>query len=317
MLVLKPIQNHLFTLGAGADALTGQKSLSVGINGAVSANASSASRQERVRALPSGPSSAPPRRSQSLPNMHIAEFETSPPDGENSLWRKDQPKFNEMRGRLLRFENSFTRKFTKEPDGTVINISVGNDGDARSYTQPTLRSCTLTSLLSVAHDLLSSRFEPGATVKEKFVYMIDNVLTEQERSQFFKSGFSLGELEEIANRTFKAFECNWGATAYSTPDTSFDKFSSLLQEGKQNRFVVNFCGTFLYGLNVNIGHFTHVDKIKIDENKEIYAHLVEHANYKFPANPWIPLPDLYKAMSQLGTDGKPRGFLVFAKKEGS
>jgi hypothetical protein len=311
MKVSQSIQNRYSASEAGTAPLPHQNPLS----GADIAASAANTLHEQLRPMPPKLQIAALRRSQSAPNIHISNYKAaSAPDAENTLWKRDPASFNVVRTKLLRINNSFSEKFSKEPGGTVVDLSKGNNVNAKDCTQPTFLSCNVTSILTATNDLLKHGFDRGATMKDKFEYFIDNILTKSERMQVFdKNGFCLKDIANIANRTFDAFHCNWEATPYFTPDTPFDKFSSLLTSNKGNRFIVNFGAAFLYGIVGRAGHCAHIDKIKIDDNNQITVHLVESANYKYPENPWIPLPDLYKAMCKLGTDGNPRGFIILGQ----
>lgn len=168
--------------------------------------------------------------SRSTPNLKLSGHSSSSPYDDTALWRKDQKLYNTIRKDFLKFENPHTKRFSEEPNGELIYLSKGKDVVSKDHTQPTARSCNLASFLLATQDLFWHVLEPQLKIKEKFEYMIDNVLTQTERDKLFKEGLSLYELSKIANRSFNKFQCDWKSTSYSTPDISLERFQSLLSQ---------------------------------------------------------------------------------------
>lgn len=270
------------------------------------------------------------KKSGSLPDIAIDDstFSYAERSGGGTLWQTQPGEFNQIRKGLCQLNNEKVLQFATVPLGIEVNLSRGNPVTAQNYTQPTSRTCHLTSLLSATHDLLAPYFPEEATVTDK-LHRISNVLTDEEREHLFTDGFSLQQLTDIGNRLVKKCDPPWEAKYFPTPGTSRDTFVEQLKQLGDMRLIVNFGGASLYQLgkieryldryaphftSKNSGHFTHVDKMKKDENGNIHLHLVEHANYKYGDNPWIPLTELYESMKLPGTTGDSRGYMLLSKK---
>jgi hypothetical protein len=257
-----------------------------------------------------------------------SNFSSAKNSGEGTLWRTRPAEFNEVRRALYALGNEKAIQFAKEPSAVEVDLSGGNSVTAQGYTQPTPRTCHLTSILSAIHDLLAPNFPVQATVVDKLDFAI-GFLTDEERAHVFTDGFSLKQLTGIANRLLDSCGISWGAECFAVPDTSFDDFVKLLSQLGGSRLVVNFGGAHLYQLgkvdqpldqyaphftSKNTGHFTYVDKMKEDEHGHFHLHLVEHANYKYGDDPWVPLSELYDSMKLPGTTGESRGFMRLSRK---
>lgn len=269
-------------------------------------------------------------RSKSAPNIAIdnSSFSFAKNSGGGTLWRNQVAEFNEIRKALYQLENQKAVQFATEPLANEVDLSSGNTATARSYTQPTSRTCHLTSFLSAVHDLLAPNFPVQSTVVDKLDFAI-TFLTDEERLHVFTDGFSLQQLTTIGNRLLESCGVSWGAEYFSVPDTSFETFAQQLNQLDGKRLIVNFGGAQLYQLgkieqpldqyaphftSKNTGHFTYVDKMRVDEQGRCYLHLVEHANYKYGDNPWVPLAELYDSMKRPGTTGESRGYLLLSQK---
>lgn len=269
-------------------------------------------------------------KSKSLPNMAIenSSFSSAKNSGDGTLWRTQPDKFNEIRRALFLLGNEKAIQFAKEPSADEVDLSSGNSVTAQSYTQPTPRTCHLTSFLSATHDLLTPNFPAQATVVDRLDFAI-GFLTCEERTHVFTDGFSLQQLTDIANRLLNSCGISWSAECFLVPDMSLEAFAKQLSQLDGSRFIVNFGGAQLYQLgkveqpldqyaphftSKNTGHFTYVDKMRVDEHGHFHLHLVEHANYKYGDNPWVPLSELYDSMKLSGTTGDSRGYMRLFRK---
>jgi hypothetical protein len=286
--------------------------------------------RELVSASNASTGFAPLSKSKSLPSLAIdnSNFASAKNSGAGTLWRAQPAVFNEIRRALYQLENEKALQFAIEPSAYEVDLSSGNSVTALSYTQPTPRTCHLTSFLAAAHDLLAPNFIAQETVVDKLDFAI-GFLTDEERAHVFTDGFSLQQLTNIGGRLLDSCGISWGAEYFPVPNTSFEDFAKQLNQLDGKRLIVNFGGAQLYQLgkveqpldqyapgftSKNTGHFTYVDKMRVDEEGRCYLHLVEHANYKYGDNPWVPLAELYDSMKRPGTTGESRGYMLLSPK---
>lgn len=178
------------------------------------------------------------------------------------------------------------------------------------HTQPTSSSCSVTAFFSATNDILPEPFDSRKTAIEKFISLIDGKgISQEEKSRFFSSGMNVDELAGLANRIFKSTGVAWAATAVHSEKISLQELKNLIKNENNDRLLINFGTSLLYNLPGNGGHFGHILGSK-EDGGEMYIHLGEPSNYKYPENPWIPLASLHHAMCQPGTDGGSRGIVI-------
>ena len=231
---------------------------------------------------------------------------------EKYLWRTDPQAFYAARCALMHVDNDKTREYSVVPDGVEKNLCQGSTPDVIRYTQPTMKSCNLSSLFSACQGLPLLPLLSRDTILEKFEYFTSHVLTSDEKRRLFLSGLNLVELTAIANRFFEQEGSEWRAKSYCSSVSMKDELSNLIKDNEDFRLIVNFGSSILYQQPGNGGHFAHVDKVRL-RNDTMYLHLIEHARYKYPDSPWIPFDHMLEAMSAPGSDGQARGYIVLRK----
>lgn len=150
---------------------------------------------------------SPLSKSNSLPNIAIngSAFSHAKRSGGGTLWKSQPVEFNDIRKGLCQFVNGKALQFAVEPSGKEVDLSRGNPVTTQDYTQPTSKTCHLTSFLSATHDLLAPHFAEDATVTDKLL-CVSLVLTAEEREHVFTDGFSLQQLTDIGNRLFDKYD---------------------------------------------------------------------------------------------------------------
>lgn len=241
----------------------------------------------------------------------------SKPDDIDTLWRNNPKAFDHIRTVLLKFSNARVEKFSREPLGQRVDLSNGRQPKAAEFTQPTLTGCSLTSFLSATDGLLEHAFSHVADTRSRFVYLINNPqwISPDECQQLFRKGFSLEQLAQIANRVFAMHLPTWQATPIHATELPLLQLRDMLVNAHPDqRFIFNYSGAALYHLSGNLGHFVHADAFIQRLSGELLVHIVESANYRYPADPWIPLKYIHDAMSGATANGEARGLIVLQRR---
>jgi hypothetical protein len=259
-----------------------------------------------------------PAYSRSCSRLADAPHGASKPDGDDTLWRNHPETFNRIREALLKFSNARVEEFSREPVGQGVDLSNGRHPKAAHFTQPSLTGCSLTSFLSATDGLLEHAFAHVADTKSRFIYLMDNPqwISPDERQQLFRKGLSLAQLAQIANRIFATHLPSWQATAIPATELPPSRLRGILANAdRDQRFIVNYSGAALYDLSGSLGHFVHIDAFKQHAAGELWVHIVESANYRYPADPWIPFRYVHHAMSRPTGDGEARGLVILQRRD--
>ena len=256
-------------------------------------------------------------------------------ESDQALWHKNPKEYFAVRKNFFHLSTEKINHYIATQQDIhqlkPIFLPATNIVHETDFTQPTMKSCNITSLMSALDDLLSANCPnyPTTNALEKFKYWNSNILSPDEHNKLFatkeardklgiKPGLDLKELTSLANRLLSRFNIPWTATIHSTADLSLDSFIEKIQQSKENgtRIIANLCAMQLFGRTENFGHYVHIDKIKISASNQVFCHPIMHASYRYPPDLYIPASDIYQAMVP-EVDGTPRGIITLEKNKAS